>query len=223
MHTHDFQFQSRCLGERRNISVSLPRHPDPARPGIVLFCTDGQTVDAFARRIKRELSEQEFPSVVIVGAHSSQYRSQEYTPGENQSRFRRHEHFFVEELPQWLHAEFGLKADRNRTAVFGVSLGGAFALTMAARHRNLFGLVIAFSVAGLFESYQRTQDANETTPRFYLSAGSREKPLLKRTRQFASQLHKSRIECVVTSRPASHDFHFWEAELPLALKWGFKG
>lgn len=186
-----------------------------------MFCADGQVVAAFSERMERDISNRELQDVVLVGVHSSQQRSQEYIVDKDDLRFRRHEELFTEELPDWLLAEFGLATDRSRTGVFGCSHGGAFALTMAARHKELFGLVIAFSTAGEFEQFKITEHSTVPSPRFYLSAGTREKPLLKTTRHIARHLKRFNIEHVITERLAGHDNEYWETEFPMALKWGF--
>ena len=221
MPIYDFRIESTCLGERRTATVFLPLNHNSAIRCPIVFCTDGQTLAAFSQRIERDISNRELEELVLVGAHSSPWRSQEYTLDQDDSRFRLHEQVFTEELPDWLHAEFGLTAERNRTGVFGFSHGGAFALTMASRHRALFGLVIAFSTAGKFEEFQITQQTADPLPKFYLSAGTREKSLLKATRRLAKHLKQQKIEHVITERYAGHDFEYWETELSLALKWGF--
>ena len=221
MPTQAFQIQSQSLAERRAISVFVPNDCKCISACPVLFCADGQTVEAFSRRIEREVDEGTLPQIVLVGAHSSQQRFTEYVRGQDESRFRRHQEFFIEELRDWFNMEFGVTLDRNRTAVFGFSHGGAFALTMASRHPGHFSLVVAFSVAGDFEEYQLQGQNCEAISRFYLSAGSKEKPLLRRTRQYATQLKTMKLGCVITERHAGHDFGYWDEELPLALRWGF--
>lgn len=138
-----------------------------------MFCADGQVVATFSHRIERDISDGGLQEVVLVGAHSSRQRAQEYIVHQDDSRFRLHEEFFTKELPDWLHAEFGLATDRNRTGVFGFSHGGAFASTMATRLRELFGLVIAFSIASGFEQFQTMEHITLPSPRFYLSSGTR--------------------------------------------------
>ena len=221
MPVYDVLIESNCLGQRRAATVFLPLNHDSAIRCPIIYCTDGQTLAAFSQRIEREIGNGEVEELVLVGVHSSPQRSQEYTLDQDDSRFRLHEQFFTEELPDWLHAEFGLMAERNRTGVFGLSHGGAFALTMASRHRALFGLVIAFSTAGKFEEFQMTKQSADLLPKFYLSAGTREKSLLKATRRLAKHLKQQKIEHRITERHAGHDFEYWETELSLALKWGF--
>ena len=221
MSTQNFLIESTCLGERRAVTIFLPPNHDSANRAPIVFCADGQTIATFSKRIERDISDQELREVVLVGVHSSQQRSPEYIVNEDDLRFRLHEQFFTEELPDWLCVEFGLATDRNRTGVFGFSHGGAFALTMASRHRELFGLVIAFSTTGEFEQFEITEQSTVPAPRFYLSAGTREKPLLKTTRRIASQLRRLNVEHVITERLAGHERGYWETELPIALRWGF--
>ena len=221
MPTNNFQIESTCLGERHAVTIFLPPNHDATSKCPIVFCADGQAVGTFSKRIESDIRSRDVQEVVLVGVHSSQHRSQEYTLGQDDLRFRLHEQFFTEELPDWLNAEFGLASERHQTGIFGFSHGGAFALTMASRHRDLYGVVIAFSTAGEFEQLQITEENTHRTPRFYLSAGNREKPLLKATRHFAKYLKRHKIECVVTERHAGHDYEYWETELPIALNWGF--
>ncbi|MEM8681438.1 MAG: alpha/beta hydrolase-fold protein [Planctomycetota bacterium] len=217
----EFRIEGARPGAPRLVTLYLPPNAYLSGRCPIVFCTDGQMVPPFATRVERDIRDGELPAIVLVGVHSSRHRSQEYNLGQDDSKFRWHEQFFTEELPAWLHAEFGLAADRNQTAVFGCSHGGAFALTMASRHRDQYGLVIAFSVAGTFETLEELQSNPQPLPRFYLSAGTREKPLLKTTRRLARHLKRYQIDHVVTERHAGHDYGYWETELPLALKWGF--
>jgi len=221
MPINKLQIKSTSLAESREMTVFLPSSHSPASNCPIVFCTDGQALAMFAHGFESRIRDCELPEIVLVGVHSSQHRAQEYTLGYNDLKYRTHEQFFTEEVPEWLKSEFGLVTDRSRTGVFGFSHGGAFVLTMAARHRDLYGLVIAFSIAGGFEQFQITEQSHELSPRFYLSAGTREKPLLKTTRRLAKHLNRHKIDCVVTERPAGHDYEYWRTELPIALKWGF--
>lgn len=216
----DLRVQSECLGESRNITLFLP---SPFESGIgfpIVFCADGQAMRTFVQRMERESSGKPL-DVAFIGVHSSAKRSQEYTVNQDASNFRLHERFFAEELPDFLRARFGLVLERSQTGIFGFSHGGAFALTMAARHRHLFGVVMAFSIAGEFQNIDWSDNGDAPTPKFYLSAGTREKPLLKATRRLAKDLRRHKVEHVVTERHAGHDYEYWTSEFPLAIKWAF--
>jgi enterochelin esterase-like enzyme len=221
MPTREFLIESRSLGKRRAATVFLPFNYTSARMYPIVFCTDGQVLNSFTQRIERDIRNLELGELVLVGVHSSRERSEEYCLTQNEGLFHRHEQFFTDEVPDWLRKEFGLVVERDRTGVFGYSYGAAFALTMASRRRDLFGLIIAFSVAGKFEEFEIKEQDVDALPRFYLSAGTREKALLKTTRRFAKHLKQQKIEHVITERYSGHDFGYWESELPLAVRWGF--
>ncbi|MBY4127526.1 esterase family protein [Rhodococcus fascians] len=74
--------------------------------------------------------------VMPVGGESSFY-SDWYAPSNfnNQPVTYRWETFLTRDLPEYL-ARYGVAPDNN--AVFGVSMGGSAALTLAAHHRNQF-------------------------------------------------------------------------------------
>ena len=104
--------------------------------------------------------------------------------------------------PHWAQTTLGVHAVPNRTAVCGFSHGGAFALTMASRHDDLFGLAIAFSTAGAFAESQRFAPLHRAVPRFYLSAGTKEKPLLKAMRRYGKKTPRPErgLYCCGTTR-----------------------
>src|SRR5207245_1375598 len=75
-------------------------------------------------------------------------RSAEYVPGLRPERFAAHEKFICDEVVPWAERELGASADRKDRALYGCSNGARFALEMGLRRPDLFGHVIAFSLAG---------------------------------------------------------------------------
>lgn len=67
MPTQAFQIHSQSLAERRSISVFLPNNCKCVSACPVIFCADGQTVDAFSRRIEREVDEGTPPQIILGG------------------------------------------------------------------------------------------------------------------------------------------------------------
>lgn len=218
-----YQLQSDCLDERRGISVFFP--PGIARRANypILYCADGQLVPRFARRLNLAMKQRAVAPVVLVGVHSStQHRSREYIDGANEQIFLAHERFFTDEVQRWAAAELSVSSPRASCGVFGVSNGGAFALSIAARHPETYGVVIAFSVAGGPDRVPPSAYCQQPNARYYLAAGTREKPFCRTVRAVANQLKKHGIDVACSERSAAgHKFSFWDSELVEALQWAF--
>jgi enterochelin esterase-like enzyme len=218
-----FLYQSPSLRDERMLSVFLPFEDRDVSACPVVFCADGQAVHGFSDELWAAIQRQEVPPVVLIGVHSHPaYRSKEYVENVNAERFSDHEHFFANEIYAWAATQFNLCLDRSRCAVFGFSNGGAFALSMGAKYREKYGVVIAFSIAGGPNRVPPTQYARRPIAKYYLSAGTREKPFLKTVQAVAQILDHYSVEHCQTERCAGHDFDFWSSELRLAIRWAFR-
>ena len=218
----DYPLESPSLQETRMVTVFLPDQYRPTAGLPVVFCADGQAVHAFSGRLSHAIQRQGAPPVILIGVHSDPaYRAREYLDGVDAERFQAHERFFAEEVYLWAVSEFRLSLDRLRCGVFGFSNGGGFALSMGVRHREKYGVVIAFSIAGDPRRVRESDYTRRPIARYYLSAGTREIPFLKTTRAVARLLEKHGVEHILTQREAGHDFHFWNSELCEAVSWAF--
>jgi len=218
----DFQIQSASLGEMRTVTVFLPPGYRSTTKYPAVFCADGQAVHGFSNRLHEAIKEKSVTPVILVGVHSNQqYRAKEYIDGVDQCHFEAHERFFTDDVYHWAAAEFSLSADRQSCAVFGFSNGGAFALSIGAKHRERYGIVIAFSVPKGLDRVAESEYARRPVAKYYLSAGTREKPLCRAARNLATILARHGVEYVQTEQCAGHDFRFWESELPEAIRWSF--
>jgi enterochelin esterase-like enzyme len=218
----DYPLESPSLQETRMVTVFLPDGYRPTSGYPVVFCADGQAVYGFSGLLSHAIQRQETPPVVLIGVHSDPaYRAREYLDGVNAERFRAHERFFTEEVYLWALSEFHFSLDRLRCAVFGFSNGGAFALSMGVRHREKYGVVIAFSIAGGPRRVRESEYARRPIARYYLSAGTREIPFLNTVRAVARLLETHGVEHIITQREARHDFSFWNSELCEAVSWAF--
>ena len=112
----------------------------------------------------------------FVGVDSCLFqRNAEYVIGRDEQRFTLHESFLIKTVWQWFEQEFGLTLTRHRAGVFGYSCGGSFAVSMGIRHPELFGTVLAFSVAGRpVSDFEHATVPDISYSAFYLRAGSRE-------------------------------------------------
>jgi enterochelin esterase-like enzyme len=218
----DFSFTSSALAERRGVTVFLPPGHRSRLQYPVLFCADGQAVHGFADRLAQEIDGGRAPPIILIGVHSvEEHRAREYVLGVDAQRFEAHEHYFADEIRRWARSEFALLPGRHSCGVFGFSNGGTFALAMGIRHRDQYGVVIAFSIAGGADRIEAAEYARRPSPRFYLSAGTREKPFRDTGRAIAKLLSKHGVENVSTERCAGHEFGFWNSELPVAIRWSY--
>jgi enterochelin esterase-like enzyme len=218
----DFRIESESLVENRMTTVFLPPGYRRRIKYPVLFCADGQAVHCFSHRLCQTIEREGVPPVILIGVHSSErYRAKEYIHGVDDRRFEAHERFFTDEVYRWTTAKFDLSIVRESCGVFGFSNGGAFALSMGARHREKYGVVIAFSIAGGPDRVQESEYARRPIAKYYLSAGTREKPFCRTGRAVAKLLAKHSVDHVSTERCAGHDFGFWDFELPAAIRWSF--
>jgi enterochelin esterase-like enzyme len=218
----DFKIECKSLVENRIVSVFLPTGYRRKTKCPVLFCADGQAVHGFSDRLNHAIDRDGVPRVVLVGVHSSEsHRAKEYINGVDDQRFEAHERFFTREVYRWAIEEFSLSIVRQSCGVFGFSNGGTFALLMGARHREKYGVVIAFSIAGGPDRVEELEYARRPIARYYLSAGTREKPFCRTGRAVAKLLRKHGVDYINTERCAGHDFEFWDCELPEAIRWSF--
>ncbi|MCA9012834.1 MAG: hypothetical protein KDB01_23950 [Planctomycetaceae bacterium] len=218
----NFQIYSSSLQVERTVNVFLPPGYRTGLDYPALFCADGQAVEGFSNSLSKAMEEGRTPPVILVGVHSDpRLRAYEYVDGIENSLFLAHEHFFTDEVYRWAIAKLDLSFARPACGIFGFSNGGAFALSMGIRHPEKYGVVIAFSIAGGAHRIKASEYARRPAARYYLSAGTREKPFRDTSRAVARILSKSNVEHVITERYAGHDFDFWNSELCEAIRWAF--
>ncbi|MEW6743840.1 MAG: alpha/beta hydrolase-fold protein [Planctomycetota bacterium] len=197
--------------------------PEPLR---VVYLTDGHMTADLARFIEPLITQASLPPVLLVGVHAAassglvrygEKRAAEYLEPHDSERFAAHEKFFMDEVMPWAEKTCGASHERRERALFGVSNGGAFVLSLALRHRDRVGNVVAFSVAS---SRPLKPEAPDT--RFYFVAGTLEPPLLELTKEWAKRLAEGGAETVFRERVAGHDAVMWREEFPAALQWIFR-
>jgi enterochelin esterase-like enzyme len=217
IHTH---LHSRLLDADREISVYLP--PGAHKNLPVLYMTDGQTVESFARVMEPLMLRQQTRPFAVIGEHAQNdtsasagfdpqqdMRSREYLPGIDQTTFDRHVQFFVNELLPWASRTYGVSAQRAGRVLFGFSSGAAFGLDMAVTHPELFAAVLPFS-AGM---PMLKPAPNPGLPRVYLAAGLLEPPFAAVTRQAQVLLQEAGAKAVFTFYPSGHDILMWQLAL----------
>jgi enterochelin esterase-like enzyme len=222
--TKIIDFESKALRGTRKIRVYLPPGHDRTKQYPVIFATDGNDGGAILEPL---IKAGKIPPVIGIATSSGDYlgdraagydikkdlRALEYLSGEDAERYAQHETFFCEEVAAWAEQEFGASKERIDRAVFGCSNGARFAVDMGVRHPDLFGHVIAFSVAGSREF--KVPEKAAGLPQYHLAAGTWE-PFLKITKLVADELKAHSVAVTFTTRVAGHDPMMWEEELAAA-------
>ncbi len=204
----------------RHVTAYVPR----AAPEAVVFAGDGQLIASWGE----VLEAAKLPPTMIVGAHrldDATLRLREYSPGESTAafafdpqRFAAHETFFVDDVRGWVRSRFDVELPAGRTAVFGVSASGEFALAMGLRHPDIYGTVLCASPGA---GYRPPAVMPSSLPRAYLVAGMQEPFFLENATRWADALRDAGADVVMTKRAGSHGDAFWKEEFPLMVAWAF--
>jgi enterochelin esterase-like enzyme len=197
----------------RPVTVYLP--PDP--PEAVVFAGDGQLISQWGGALEAA----DLPPTMIVGVYrltDEMRRLHEYSPGFDPDRFSAHEKFFVDDVRRWARSRFGVALPPERTAVFGVSAGGEFALAIGLRRPDVYGVVFSASPGA---GYRPPAVMPSALPRAYLVAGTLEPFFLQNATRWADALRAAGADVVMTERVGSHGDAFWREEFPLMVAWAF--
>ena len=197
----------------RQVTVYVP----PVPPEAVVFAGDGQLISQWGG----VLEAAGVLSAMIVGTHrldDEMLRLHEYSPVFDAERFAAHETFFVGDVRHWVRSRFGVALPADRTAVFGVSASGEFALAMGLRHPGIYGAVFCASPGA---GYRPPASMPDSLPRAYLVAGTLEPFFLENATRWAVALRNAGADVVMTERVGSHGDAFWRQEFPLMVAWAF--
>ena len=201
-------------GERRATAYVPPGPPDS-----IVFAADGGW---HIERLAKALEESDERSTVVVGVHGladEDGRLQEYVEAFGGERFEAYERFFVEDVRSWVRSELGVSVPAERTAVWGASLGGEFALAMGMRHPEIYGVILCASPGGGFTP--ASGDLPTSVPRTYLVGGRQEQWFLDNAMRWADALNDREADVVIAERNGEHGGAFWYEEFPLMVAWAF--
>jgi enterochelin esterase-like enzyme len=195
----------------RQVTVYIP----PVPPEAVVFAGDGELVTGWAETLEAV----DIPPTMIVSTHRAEdetLRLHEYSPVFDAERFAAHEKFFIEDVCQWTQSRFGVDLHVERTAIFGVSASGEFALAMGLRHPDVFGNVLCASPGA---GYHPPAVMPSLLPRVYLVAGTLEPFFLENATRWAVALRDVGADIVMAQRVGSHGDAFWREEFPVMVAW----
>lgn len=208
-------------GAPRPVALYLPPGATEGLPVVVQADGGGR---AYAEVVDAAIDDGRLPPVVLVGVPSGlvvdgeNRRGQEYLAGLGHARFAAHERFVTGTVLPWAHDRMGGAPDPPGHVVAGCSNGAAWALTMARRHPDVFGAVLAFSLAG---SGRRERPVAGV--RHYLVAGTLEEHTREEARRYARAAEDAGCPVHHHERVAGHDFLSWVEEFPAALAWALGG
>src|SRR3954447_19299139 len=197
----------------RQVTVYAP----PGAPEAVVFAGDGQLISQWGVFLEAA----DVPSTMIVGVHRTDdetSRLHEYSPAFAPERFGAHETFFVEDVRGWVRSRFGVSLPADRTAAFGVSAGGGFALAIGLRHPDVYGAVFCGSPGA---GYRPPGVMPSSLPRAYIVAGTLEPFFHDNATRWATALRDAGADVVMRERVASHGAALWRGEFPLMVAWAF--
>lgn len=223
-------FDSRILGNSREITLSYPRDMDPADPDIVLaLILDGERAirRMDAPRMLDTLTRQgALPPVVavLIPSIDSQTRSREL-PGN--PLFAQ---ALADELLPRVAAVAGIRPDPARTVLAGASYGGLAAATVALARPDAFGNALAMSGSFWWAPEGTVADGvphvaaafagRDRLPiRFFLSAGLFETGrggtagILETSRQLRDVLRLAGYEVAWREYAGGHDDLVWRGAL----------
>ncbi len=202
-------------GKVRRVTVAIP--PGSHVDRRVVHCADGQIVAGLTDALSRS-GEPDLP--VLIGVHSHDaVRAQEYLPSSD-SLYLAHASLFVDRLRTWANAEYGINTDRERSAMFGVSNGGAFAIGVALQHPSRYSAAISFSPPKLTQ--HAVPDQGDGCPLIYVAVGDRgpEKQIRKHVLHLVRTLRRANIGGTLAERTGEgHTLDFWLSEFPIAYRW----
>jgi enterochelin esterase-like enzyme len=225
---------SRHLGERRQVQVYLP--PNMVK-GVLLpavYLGDGLTPQLIG--VAEAMWQRgEAAPFMLVGISSSRKRgtvgcaprcdgrSREYLidipdlPPE-ESRFDDHARFVTEEVLPLIEASFPASRSASQRIVGGWSSGGAWAVTMAARHPDVFGGTIAMSVGWLPAAQEA---AKLKHGQIFVGGGRLEDRFYERSRLAADNAARAGANVRLLTPNAGHSMENWAILFADALRWHF--
>lgn len=201
----------------RGVTLYTPAEP----PAAVVFAADGGWhTERLVAALERDAGSH--PPIAIVGVSGrddDDGRFAEYVPGVDSTRFDVHESFFLDDVPAWL-SEQGVIPDPTRTAVWGASLGGEFALSMGVRHPDRFAAVFCASPGGGFRPDGNLANGEAPRPAYFV-AGEQEPFFAENAQRWFDAVGDAGGRTRMEVRPGDHGGAFWYDEFPTMVSWAF--
>lgn len=173
----------------------------------VIYMADGEMLHRFLREAPTGAT---FDRLVVVGLHNDhtdrtgRARQGELLRDDDRARYRAFEQFLTKEVVVYVEGPAPGPADNRFT--LGFSNGGAWAIDMLERRRELFGGTVAMSVAD-----QSTRGRKVTGARVFLGSGRHEAAYYDYTRASATALKGAGAKVEERYVPGDHNPATWTA------------
>lgn len=194
---------------------------EPGRRYPVLYLLHGQNFDrdqwlrlGAAEKAQDLMLSGEIPPFLIVLPYDHSFKQpQEY----------RFEEVFVEQLLSEIDSNYRTRPERTARAIGGLSRGGAWAIYLASRHPDLFGVVGAHSPAVFYSNNSilpvRLRDIPaDLRPVFYIDAGDKDVDF-REVKKFTSLLNDLGFPHEWHANLGFHDERYWSAHVEEYLLW----
>ncbi len=133
--------------------------------------------------------------------------------------------FISWELPPWLARTYGLRTERARSAVAGMSMGGAGAFILPVRHPGLYGF--GFALSGAFDDQViAALPASGPLPMQAVALCGRDDTLVGANRRLAQALRARNARFTYREDAGAHTWHYWSrrmAEMLISVDIYFAG
>ena len=181
---------SKSLDSKRSITLYLPPGYNKGKDYPIVYATDGEDMVDYYPYVDYLIDKKIIEPIVIVGENPNNtivdssimitYRAFEYTremyeefPNVDKRIFKKHEDFFLDELPVFIENRYRISKKNKKRILFGFSNGAAFGLIASMDEPNKFSDVLAFSPMGVSTQELNKNSGNEY-PHFYLMGGEYE-------------------------------------------------
>ena len=166
------KYYSEALNNTRRIWVYTPfSYGESNKSCNLLVLTDGFDYINYlsAKEVLDNLIHAtEIPPTVCIFVDSSSNRYEELTCSESFSNF------VAKELMPWVHKNYNVAKDPDRTTIGGFSLGGLASAYIGLKNSDLFGKVISQSASFWWEAEWLVKEFEKTSKlplKFYLNVG----------------------------------------------------
>ena len=211
-------FQSAATGERERYRVYRP--PGVTRDATlpVLVLLHGFTSDdtqwlrlGITRTANCLLAAQEIRPTLIVLVDGGEVEEDDAGPVTRMQRL------VVDEILPRVRRDDGASRRRSDTRIGGISLGGGWALRIAAARPDLFSAVGGHSPASLLATSQMGRLAAAHT-RVWIDRGE-DDPVIPKLGQTVAALGEAGVELTVHYWPGAHTDEYWSAHLADYLRF----